>query len=476
MNETVVDLTPEQGKRLEEQIVRFALDKAKRKFDVEIQQAEQQVTIKGQHEDDVELVASIVSTIAGDNADSSVLTVVETPENLVGYVTGKGGGSIQKMEDEFGCFIIHYKGSFYLFGSRKSRMGASFRVKCLVEQFEKAYSKDIKEERPEGDYVTTYLKLLSPENTNQLSILRKRMISDASGCIVDQVGPYLCLWGTVEERELAEFYGSKYLTDKIPTLTLDEARQRLDAFILQIPVQLRDVWQVEERTGTCCVEIEDDGNYYIAILASSMKSRMRAKLYIMGVVEEKNPGEYTKGVENSKSPDTWGEDTFVLEAEERRYVKDRNEVAERASGCLIRLVGNVVFFVGSSEERECGRRYIKWILQLRVGPLVLSSEDSQLSVLKGSYRKDIMSSDFNDALKRLEKVHKCFVFYAHDASYRYARRIFVAGSDPHHRSLCLHELRWIRPDKPIQRKSENHHKRSSENHGSYRESFKRPRH
>eukprot|EP01059_Diplonema_ambulator_P037207 TRINITY_DN9708_c0_g1_i2.p1 TRINITY_DN9708_c0_g1~~TRINITY_DN9708_c0_g1_i2.p1 ORF type:complete len:258 (+),score=97.67 TRINITY_DN9708_c0_g1_i2:230-1003(+) len=219
---------------------------------------------------------------------------------------------------------------------------------------------------------------------------------------------------------------------------------------MPLPTQVHRLWQVDEHTGTVCIDITEDEKEYVAILANPLKARTRAKLQIMSVVEEKMKGEYTEGVGNKKSPELgWGEDTFLLEKDERNYVRDRTDAIENASGCLIRVVGMVVFFVGSSEERANGRRYVKWLLQMHRGKLVLSSEDPELTCMAPKFHrnKDVMQMDYQQSLKRLESVYQCFVFVAYDAADSYKEKLFIAGHDPNlRRIVATEELPRMRTD------------------------------
>jgi len=121
----------------------------------------------------------------------------------------------------------------------------------------------------------------------------------------------------------------------------------------------------------------------VAILAWSLRSRMRARLRLENTVEQKHLDHYSQHYEIGNCEDEGvGRDVVEMWPDDITWAvgkKGRNKITlQNASGCAIEYIGTKALIVGTAPERERARQYLQWLLEQR--PKEKGHGDRSLSI------------------------------------------------------------------------------------------------
>eukprot|EP00756_Hemistasia_phaeocysticola_P017359 Hpha_TRINITY_DN15533_c3_g6::TRINITY_DN15533_c3_g6_i1::g.105244::m.105244 len=354
-----------------------------------------------------------------DEAEADDLTIIKVPSECVGFVTGSSGTFLRQMEVDWGTlmFFLDYdpktaqKRSYErlaIFGDRRGRGASELKVMSVIEMKLKSHftgsvkaGDDEKEEWGQRTIEVT---------EKQISwILGKRgatrkKLAAASGAVVEYVGNWVYILGSKRQRDYAAEYLEWTLQQLDTPVISIETDSREDVTVLMVPpdciayvmgAKRQTLTAIEEEWGVMMLFLDNKAEksaqepVRLAIFGPR-RGRRGAELKVMSAVEGKNPGYFTKDVEESfKSSDDWGTDTFALRDQELSYVLGSGGATRKklatASNCILQIVGKIAFFSGLREERRRARRYMKWLLeqqsdrQMRVK---LSPSDTDVETIK----------------------------------------------------------------------------------------------
>jgi len=205
-------------------------------------------------------------------------TVLDIPQDCVGYVTGCKRCALGQIEEEFGV-LMFFMGpkdtqrkseKLIIFGFPRGRIGASLKVKSTVEA--KAcgfYTKGLRNrERKTRKLAVDVMYLKDKEISYALGARgsTRKKLQDASGCIIQYIANYAHLAGLKNERQRGREYLNFLLEQRHGGKVRMDVRGREDCTKMDIPrgatLELtRDkgsgLRRIEERTKTFCFLAQD---------------------------------------------------------------------------------------------------------------------------------------------------------------------------------------------------------------------------
>ncbi len=252
------------------------------------------------------------------------VTMVDIPQDCVGYVTGARRATLGKIEEEWGTLMFFmstnmrasdrqagdrrdFDGSekLAIFGDRRGRCGAELKCKSAVETKRPGYfTKDVVKSTSEktGFDIDTF-----PMDESELSYAlgkdgtTRRKLARASGCIMEYVGQLAFLCGTLEERQRARTYLKWLLKQRSGSVFVDDLDDRNDVTKVPIPREAigyvtgnrgTSLRQVEEDSGTFCfVEGSRGGEERLLIFGAEKEDRDIAQRLVDGLIREKMRGD-----------------------------------------------------------------------------------------------------------------------------------------------------------------------------------------
>merc|ERR1719223_2566185 len=154
----------------------------------------------------------------------------------------------------------------------------------------------------------------------------------------------------------------------------------------------------------------------------SKRARRGAELKVMSSVEEKAPGQFTRGVREKISNERgFATDRIVFKDDELSYALGKQGTTRKklalASGCILQYVGHVAFMAGSLKERRRCKEFIEWLLQQRRGQLTVpdvSSRDDCTEMHIPENCKGWVTGNRGSELRRVEQETGTFIFLALD--------------------------------------------------------------
>lgn len=220
-------------------------------------------------------------------------------------------------------------------------------------------------------------------------------VSGANLYIVEKQGRVVLeISGNPAAKARAKKYTQFVMTQRVKPVLLDPKDHPHDLTIVLVPYDAvsfvtgkggRFLRMVEEEFGTLLFFLGSSGHatkgrsttdsstMQLAIFGDQ-RGRRGSELKIMTATEMKFPGHFTKDAKDFVSTsDGFDTDMCIITAEEYSYALGKGgstrRKLSRASRCIVEYVGNVAYFAGTKKERECGREYLLWVLQQRVGPV-----------------------------------------------------------------------------------------------------------
>ena len=280
------------------------------------------------------------------------LSVVDVPEDCVGYVMGRQGTALRGMEEEWGTLMFFAKvaGSgegrgterLAIFGTRRARRGAELKVMSAVEHKHPGYfissdGKLRKELRQPGDdeddgWSYDCMPLTSDEFSYALGSMgsTRKKLARAAECIIEYVGMVAICAGYKDERRRAKDYLSWLLEQRRGVVHIT-ARGRDDLTIVEVPREAvgfltghkgESLRAIEMQSGTFCFADGEKGRDNTAgafenllIFGANPEGRKHAKRIVQEKISESQyrdrmrdraPGGYGGGAPRPYGGDRYG--------------------------------------------------------------------------------------------------------------------------------------------------------------------------
>mmetsp|Transcript_51343 Transcript_51343/g.153534 ORF Transcript_51343/g.153534 Transcript_51343/m.153534 type:complete len:606 (+) Transcript_51343:33-1850(+) len=408
-----------------------------------------------------------------EDYDDGDLTMLQVPQEAVGFVTGRAGNFLRTIEEEWGTLMFFCEvgaGSrnrdyekLAIFGSVRGRRGAELKVLSAVETKVPGYFDRIREDvvnrdrgRDEGgtwgtDTMTFQDDELSYALGKQGSTRKK--LERSSAAIVQYVGHVALFSGTRAERKRAKEY-MKWLFEQLEgPVYVDGWQDRDDCTVVDVP---RDcvgyitgnrratLATMEEEWGVFMFfmnKSEDKGrgrgaDTEMLIIFGAQRDRRGAELKVMNGIEKKAPGSFTRGVRD-KTSDSRGFDTdrMILKDEELSYAIGKEAATqkklEKAAGAILQFVGHVAFIAGTLKERRRCKEFISWLLQQMRGSVTIpdiSRRDDATELHIPANCKGWVTGNRGSELRRVEQETGTYMFMALDR--HGGERLLIFSVDP----------------------------------------------
>jgi len=407
-----------------------------------------------------------------EDYDDGDLTMLQVPQEAVGFVTGRAGNFLRTIEEEWGTLMFFCEvgsGSrnreyekLAIFGSVRGRRGAELKVLSAVETKVPGFYSRIKDEvvdRDRGkDKTGTWGTDTMTFQDDELSYAlgkqggTRKKLERSSGAVVQYVGHNALFSGTREERRRAKSY-MKWLFEQLEgPVYVDGWEDRDDCTVVPVP---RDcvgyitgnrratLGTMEEEWGVLMFFMnkhEDKGkgrgDTEQLIIFGPQRERRGAELKVMNGIEKKAPGSFTRGVRDKTSDDRgFDTDRLVLKDEELSYCIGKEAATqkklEKAAGCILQFVGNVAFIAGVRTERRRCKEFISWLLQQMRGTVTiadLSGRDDATEMYIPANCKGWVTGNRGSELRRMEQETGVYMFMALDG--RGEERLIIFCHDP----------------------------------------------
>jgi hypothetical protein len=282
----------------------------------------------------------------------------------------------------------------------------------------------------------------------------RKKLERSSAAIVQYVGHVAVFSGTKVERRRAKEY-MKWLFEQLEgPVYVTGWEDRDDCTVVEIPSDCigyvtgsrrAALSGMEEEWGTLMFFMTKPGQAkgkgkggfgeQLAIFGSK-RARRGAELKVMSSVEEKAPGQFTRGVREKISNDRgFATDRIVFKDDELSYALGKQGTTRKklalASGCILQYVGHVAFMAGSLKERRRCKEFIEWLLQQRRGQLTVpdvSSRDDCTEMHIPENCKGWVTGNRGSELRRVEQETGTYMFMALDRSGE--ERLLIFSADP----------------------------------------------
>eukprot|EP00928_Gymnodinium_smaydae_P017003 TRINITY_DN1645_c1_g5_i1.p1 TRINITY_DN1645_c1_g5~~TRINITY_DN1645_c1_g5_i1.p1 ORF type:complete len:667 (-),score=172.88 TRINITY_DN1645_c1_g5_i1:106-1833(-) len=410
--------------------------------------------------------------------DDGDLTMLMVPQEAVGFVTGRAGNFLRTIEEEWTTlmFFCEVDGSagrrskeyekLAIFGSVRSRRGAELKVLSAVETKVPGYFSKIKDEvldrdrgkDDSGTWGTDTMQFQDDELSYALGKQggTRKKLERSSGAIVQYVGHTAMFSGTKAQRRRAKEY-MKWLFEQLEgPVWVDGWEDRDDCTVVDIPSDCigyvtgsrrAALGGMEEEWGTLMFFMTKPGQQkggkgkgggfgeQLAIFGNQ-RSRRGAELKVMSSVEEKAPGQFTRGVREKISDERgFATDRIIFKDDELSYALGKQGTTRKklaqASNCILQYVGHVAFMAGTRKERRRCREFIDWLLAQRRGSVTVSDvskRDDCTEMHIPENCKGWVTGNRGSELRRVEQETQTFLFMALD---RHGdERLLIFAADP----------------------------------------------
>lgn len=408
-----------------------------------------------------------------DDYDDGDLTMLQVPQEAVGFVTGRAGNFLRTIEEEWQTLMFFCEvgaGSrsrdyekLAIFGGVRGRRGAELKVLSAVETKVPGYYSKIKREVVDrdvgqdetGTWGTDTMTFQDDELSYALGKQgsTRKKLERASGAVVQYVGHVALFSGTKHLRRKAKEY-MKWLFDQLEgPVYVENWEDRDDCCVVHVP---RDCvgYITGNRRATLATMEEEWGVYMFfmnkqedkgrgrekgtesLIIFGDQRDRRGAELKVMNGIEKKCPGTFTRGI-REKTSDVRGFDTdrMILKEEELSYAIGKEAATqkklEKAAGSVLQFVGSTAFIAGTLVERRRCREFIGWLLQQMRGAVTisdLSRRDDATEMFIPANCKGWVTGNRGSELRRMERETGVFMFMALDG--RGEERLIIFCADP----------------------------------------------
>jgi len=407
-----------------------------------------------------------------EDYDDDDLTMLEVPQEAVGFVTGRAGNFLRTIEEEW-CTLMFFcevggrggRGKDFeklaIFGGVRARHGAELKVLSAVETkvpgyFERMRHEVVDRDKSKDDTGTWGTETMTFQDDELSYALGKqggtrKKLERSSGAIVQYVGHVALFSGTREERKRAKEY-MRWLFEQLEgPVYVDGWEGRDDCTVINIPSECigyitgtrrATLGAMEEEWGVLMFFMNKDGDKArgrggseMLIICGPKRARRGAELKVMSGVETKSPGYFTKGV-REKTTDVKGFETdrMIFKDDELSYCLGKQgstrKKLEGAAGAILEYVGHVAFIAGSYKERRRCRDFIGWLLQQRRGSVTIadiSHRDDATEMHIPENCKGWVTGNRGSELRRMESETGTYMFMALDA--RGEERLIIFSHD-----------------------------------------------
>lgn len=395
-----------------------------------------------------------------DGFNDGDLTMLEVPQEAVGFVTGRAGNFLRSTEEQWGTLMffcevdrtaVRRQKAFEklaIFGSTRGRRGAELLVLSAVETKVPGFFNSIREEvlnRDRGmDETGTWGTDVTTFQDDELSYAlgkqgaTRRKLERSSGAIVQYVGNVALFSGDKVTRKRGKMY-MKWLFEQLEgPLYVEGWEDRDDVTVLDIPpdcvgyvtgTRRAALGGMEEEWGTLMFFMNKAGSKgkgkgfgeQLAIFGPK-RARRGAELKVMSSVEEKAPGQFTRGVRERIGDERgFATDRIIFKDDELSYALGKQGTTRKklalASGCILQYVGHLAFMAGTRKERRRCKEFIEWLLQQRRGQVTVTStadRDDVTEVHVPENCKGWVTGNRGSELRRVEQETGTYMFMALD--------------------------------------------------------------
>lgn len=395
------------------------------------------------------------SILMMEGIDDDDLTIIAVPPDVVGYVSGQGGGVLRSIEEEWNSLMFFIDTDLTrsqrvaIFGTIRGRRGSELKVLSAIETKMPGYTATVHNEimnrdrykDPTGTWGTDWMTF---RDEGEISYaLGKRggtriKLEHSSGSVVQYVGMMVVCSGTKVERMRAREY-MKWLFQQLEGpvyVTGWEGRE--DCTVVDIPSDCigyitgnrrAALGSMEEEWGSLMFFMSErderggrGGTERLAIFGPE-RGRYGSELKIMSSIETKSPGFFTRGLrEKISTRRGFDTDRLLMRDEEVSYALGKDgstrKKLELASGAILQYVGHVAFIAGDLPERRRCREFVQWLLQQRRGAVTIADiadRDDVTEVNIPANCKGWVAGNRGSELRRMEQMSGTYMFMALDA-------------------------------------------------------------
>mmetsp|Transcript_10193 Transcript_10193/g.31701 ORF Transcript_10193/g.31701 Transcript_10193/m.31701 type:complete len:619 (-) Transcript_10193:148-2004(-) len=407
-----------------------------------------------------------------EDYDDGDLTMLQVPQEAVGFVTGRAGNFLRTIEEEWKVLMFFCEvGSggrnrdyekLAIFGGVRGRRGAELKVLSAVETkvpgyFEKLRDQVVNRDKgadESGTWGTDTMTFQDDELSYALGKQggTRKKLERSSGAIVQYVGHVALFSGPRTERRYAREYMKWLFAQLEGPVYVDGWEERDDCTVIDVPSDCIGYITGSRRATLGLMEAEwgvlmyfmskggdkakGRGGTEMLIIFGAKRNRRGAELKAMSGIETKSPGTFTKGVRD-KTSDAKGFDTdrMVFKDDELSYALGKEGATrkklEMAAGAILQYVGHVAFIAGTLKERRRCKEFINWLLQQRRGSVTIpdiSRRDDATEVHIPENCKGWVTGNRGSELRRMEQETSVYMFMALDA--RGEERLIIFSADP----------------------------------------------
>eukprot|EP00400_MALV-I_sp_L67-5_P000995 gene996-450_t len=259
-----------------------------------------------------------------NTCDDGDLTVINVPQECVGFVTGSGGVFLRSCEEEFRTlmFFTDFIGStrgprrsmetLAIFGLARGRRGSELKIMSAIETKIPGYftRRDVLDQNTKNSFIkgadfgSVTVEMDDDETAFALGKdgATRKKLAVASGAITQYVGSTAIISGTAKERQRGESYLKWLLEQRTDDVIISDATTdgRDDILVVQ-SVDANGVQQnmnvfrsgslrsVEAQTGTFCFLEGRNGNERLLICAAEKAAREKAEILARDMLKSGGP-------------------------------------------------------------------------------------------------------------------------------------------------------------------------------------------
>eukprot|EP01054_Gregarina_sp_Poly1_P009030 Gregarina_sp_Poly_1__9029@NODE_550_length_7561_cov_218_532826_g435_i0_p2_GENE_NODE_550_length_7561_cov_218_532826_g435_i0NODE_550_length_7561_cov_218_532826_g435_i0_p2_ORF_typecomplete_len605_score88_14KH_1/PF00013_29/1_7e06KH_1/PF00013_29/1_6KH_1/PF00013_29/4_9KH_1/PF00013_29/0_00012SLS/PF14611_6/0_1SLS/PF14611_6/1_9e02_NODE_550_length_7561_cov_218_532826_g435_i037025516 len=230
------------------------------------------------------------------------IVILDIPHGCVGYVTGHKGQGLRSVEEEFATLMFftdvnrrkilsseeetqNKVEKLVIFSpSERSRQGAVLKVMSAIEQkMPGHFTKGVEPVINETDSFGTDIVVVSSDDYSYAlgkgGGTRKKL-ARASGAILEYIGEFAYIAGTLKQRERARKYLEWLCAQRVNTMDLTGIEERDDVVWIDVPMDC--VAYLTGHKGQALRRMEEQTGTFIFLDSTSDKSAPTEKLFIFG--------------------------------------------------------------------------------------------------------------------------------------------------------------------------------------------------
>merc|ERR1719162_464849 len=268
--------------------------------------------------------------------DRDDCTVVEVPQDCIGYITGARRAALGSIEEQFGVLMFFMtkpgqgKGKGFgeqlaIFGDRRSRRGAELKIMSSVEtKSPGCFTRGVRDKTSsEKGFDTDRMIFKDDELSYALGKegATRKKLEGAAGAILQYVGHVAFIAGNMKERKRAREFVNWLLQQRRGSVTIRDVAGREDATEMHVPDNCKgwvtgnrgsELRHMEQETGTFMfMALDARGDERLIIFChdsgskSSPRGRMAAERLVNEMIQEKlrdDGGGRGGGRDDSRSP------------------------------------------------------------------------------------------------------------------------------------------------------------------------------